>query len=418
MPPMTTTTDAYTPLDLWTLSDRILDPPDEEWVQRAQLVALELARDVVERDRRGDPPLAEAELLRRADLLRLLVPEELGGHGQPFRTGLEVLRQIARVDSSVAHFLGYHYLFQNRMGSDLDVRDRYDALRRRSAENGWIIGSTGNVLDPDLVLEPAANGYRLNGTKTFATAARVADRILGFVIDPRQGERLMIEIDPGRGGLRFLDDWDILGQRLSASNGLVLENYEVSPDEILGSLGRDDDPDKPAWRTVSVLSFQLTFVWLYLGIAEGALLAARDYTRTSARAWIHSAVDSATEDPYVIQTYGELVSQVHALAALADRAARALDWALSRGEDLTIRERAEAANLGAAAKVIATRTVLDATSRVFETTGTRSTKRAVGLDLFWRNARTHTLHSPVAYKAAEVGGLFLNDTLASPSEYR
>ena len=33
---MTTTTDAYTPLDLWTLSDRIVDPPDEEWVQKAQ----------------------------------------------------------------------------------------------------------------------------------------------------------------------------------------------------------------------------------------------------------------------------------------------------------------------------------------------------------------------------------------------
>jgi alkylation response protein AidB-like acyl-CoA dehydrogenase len=406
-----------TALDLWTLSDRVQGaPPEAEWVRRAQLVATQLAGDVVERDLAGAAPFAEADLLRRADLLRLLVPEDLGGHGQPFRTGLEVVRQIARVDSSVAHFLAYHYLFQTRMDSDVDVP--YDGLKERSAEKGWIIGSTGNVLDPDLVLEPMAGGYRLNGAKTFATAARVADRILGFVIDPATGERVVVEIDPARGGVRFLDDWDILGQRLSASNGLVLDNYELTSEEVLASLGRDDDPAKSPRRTLSVLSFQLAFVWLYLGIAEGALLAARDYTRTRARAWIHAAVDTPTEDPYVISTYGDLVSQVLALSALSERAERAADWALRRGEELTARERAEAANLGAAAKVIATRTVLDVTSRVFETTGTRSTKRDVGLDLFWRNARTHTLHSPVAYKLEEVGRMFLNDTLATPSEYR
>jgi alkylation response protein AidB-like acyl-CoA dehydrogenase len=93
-------------------------------------------------------------------------------------------------------------------------------------------------------------------------------------------------------------------------------------------------------------------------------------------------------------------------------------WAHDRGADLTARERAEAATLGAAAKVVATQTVLDVTSRVFEVTGARATKRDVGLDRFWRNARTDTVHSPVAYKAEEVGDFFLNDTIATPSDYR
>jgi hypothetical protein len=61
---------------------------------------------------------------------------------------------------------------------------------------------------------------------------------------------------------------------------------------------------------------------------------------------------------------------------------------------------------------------LDTTSRVFETTRARSAKRSTGLDRFWRNARTETLHSPVAYKLEEVGRFFLNGTIATPSDYR
>jgi alkylation response protein AidB-like acyl-CoA dehydrogenase len=136
------------------------------------------------------------------------------------------------------------------------------------------------------------------------------------------------------------------------------------------------------------------------------------------RPWIHAGVASATEDPHILHTYGELVARVQALGALVERAEQAVAWAHDRGADLTARERAEAATLGAAAKVVATQTVLDVTSRVFEVTGARATKRDVGLDRFWRNARTDTVHSPVAYKAEEVGDFFLNDTIATPSDYR
>jgi alkylation response protein AidB-like acyl-CoA dehydrogenase len=159
-------------------------------------------------------------------------------------------------------------------------------------------------------------------------------------------------------------------------------------------------------------------IHLLLGTAEGALLAARDYTRTRTRTWIHSNVDSALEDPHILDTYGELVSRVQALGALAERAEQAAAWALERGTELTAQERANAATLGASAKVVATQVALDTTSRVFVTAGARSAKRSVGLDRFWRNARTETLHSPVAYKLEEVGRFFLNGTIATPSDYR
>jgi alkylation response protein AidB-like acyl-CoA dehydrogenase len=402
-------------LDTWSLTDRVADPPPSRWLEVARDVAAALAADVIERDQRGAPPFAEVQLLRDAGLLPLLVPAELGGHGEPYRTGLEVVRILARVDASIAHLLAYHWAFQTRLNAEPTpgLRD----FQRRSAEQHWVVGSTGTPLDQELEVEMVPGGLRLTGSKNFATAARVAERIVGFPLHPQTGERLLVEIDTARPGITFREDWDTLGQRLTASNGLRLEGYLVRDDEIIGNLGPDDGPRAPA-ETISILSFQLIFVYLYLGLSEGALLKAREYTTTRTRPWIHAAVDDATDDPHILATYGELVAKTHALAALADRAERAVAWAHQRRSELTEVERAESANIGAAAKLVATQTVLEVTSRVFETAGARATQRSVGLDLYWRNARTHTLHSPVVYKAEEVGRLFLRGELPSPSDYR
>jgi alkylation response protein AidB-like acyl-CoA dehydrogenase len=394
------------------------EPDDDDWVVIAHDVARRLAGDAVAKEQVGGPPIEQAASLREAGLLPLLAAEEIGGHGRPYAVAMAVVRQLARVDSGVARLLAYHYGFSNRQASDLLSADRYRDFERRAVEHRWHVASTGTPLGDELVMTGSASrGYRLNGTKRFATGARVADRIIGFVTDPEGGERLLVELDPGRPEVRFLDDWDVIGERLSASNGLVITDYALTADEIVGSLGRDDVPRDPH-RTLAILSFQLIFVHLLLGTAEGALITAREYTRTATRPWIHAAVDDATEDPHILATYGELVSGVQALAALAERAERAAAWALARGPSLTARERAQAATVGAAAKVMATDVSLDVTSRVFETTGARSAKRDVGLDRFWRNARTETLHSPVAYKREEVGRSFLNDTIATPSDYR
>ncbi len=50
-------------------------------------------------------------------------------------------------------------------------------------------------------------------------------------------------------------------------------------------------------------------------------------------------------------------------------------------------------------------------------TGARSTATAEGLDRFWRNVRTHTLHDPVAYKRREVGRWVLEGELPEPTWY-
>lgn len=71
----------------------------------------------------------------------------------------------------------------------------------------------------------------------------------------------------------------------------------------------------------------------------------------------------------------------------------------------------------ASAKVVSSRLATEIASGVFEFTGARSTSNSVGLDRFWRNARTVTLHDPVSHKASEVGEHFLTGAHPMPSGY-
>jgi alkylation response protein AidB-like acyl-CoA dehydrogenase len=146
----------------------------------------------------------------------------------------------------------------------------------------------------------------------------------------------------------------------------------------------------------------------YLGIAQGSLDFASKYTNTSTRAWPYGGDNksSPTEEFYILERYGNFFAHLRAAETLADKAGVEIAKVYEKhGERRSIseRERGEAAEWVASAKIVTTDTSLRVTAGVFEVTGSRATGRKVGLDRFWRDVRTHTLHDPVAYKNREVG---------------
>ncbi|HEY9635070.1 MAG TPA: acyl-CoA dehydrogenase family protein [Coleofasciculaceae cyanobacterium] len=162
---------------------------------------------------------------------------------------------------------------------------------------------------------------------------------------------------------------------------------------------------------------QITFANIYLGIAQGALEAAKDYTKTQTRPWLTSGVDSATQDPYILHHYGEMWVNLHSATVLTDKAGEVLDAAWEKQQQLTAQERGECAIAIATAKVAATKVGLDITSRIFEVMGTRATASKYGFDRYWRNLRTFTLHDPVDYKIRTLGNWALNEQLPEPDFY-
>lgn len=306
-----------------------------DWIDRAREVAKALAKDAVERDRSGAEPFAEAQLLREAKLPALLLPARLGGAGQTWTTALGVVRAIATADGSIAQLLGYHYVnLANLWLSGNDAALEF--FGRESAKNQWLWGDAVNPVEPELTLVPDSTGYRLSGTKTFATGASVGDVIVATAEVSTTGQALLVAVFRGQDGITFGGDWDNLGQRLSASGSVTFTDVRIEPRQVIGSLA----PEKVTARASLITpAIQAVFGHFYLGIAEGALDTAREYTRTTSRAWVLSEVTTAQEDPYVLATYGDLAARVTAAGALADRVAEQLTAADARGPALTWAER-------------------------------------------------------------------------------
>jgi alkylation response protein AidB-like acyl-CoA dehydrogenase len=378
----------------------------ENWQKAADRLARTLREDAAERDRAGAEPVAEVGLLRGSGLLTLLVPAERGGHGAGWLAANTATRLVAAADASIGHLLGYHYL-QLWRTELFDRPDLVDRLQRETVSGRWFWAGVSNPLDAALRLTAVPGGFQVDGRKTFATGASVADRLVVSATRADTGEKLTFTVDARAAGMHPQGDWDNFGQRLTASGGIVFDGVRVAGEDVLGVQPDDESAPGAVRLSLAALGFQLMLSQIYVGIAEGALTEAAGYTRTRTRPWALSDVDTAVRDPYIVAGYGELVAQTRAAAALTDAAAAGLGAAFDRGPDLTAAERGEAAVAISAAKVVATRVVTEVSTKLFEFTGARATATGPGLDRFWRNARTLTLHDPVAYKAREVGAHFL-----------
>lgn len=383
------------------------------WTTTAEAVAEALAVDVLERDRANQDPSTELDLLREHGLVNLLDPAELGGGGAHWETAFRVIRILARTDASIAQVLAYHYINSANIalaGAPEQQAEWYS----KTIAGRWIWGDSVNPTDPDLLLTPEGEGFRLNGLKRFSTGASAGDIVLAAGLvqgGDRDGQVLFVVLDHDREGIAYLGDWDHLGQRLSASGSVRFENVAVAEADILGPL--TDEP----FATLVTPGIQLAFGNLYLGIAEGALARGLQIVRERKNSWFLSRADLYRDDPFVQRTVGELASQVAAVEALADKVNRQFDAVVGLGGDLTAEDRGELAIAIARLKVVSSDLGTDLTSRIFEVTGSSSTKSSVGLDLFWRNVRTHSLHDPVDFKKLEVGAWELNGELQPISLY-
>lgn len=212
-------------------------PEQRQWFAVAEQVAQKLAQDVTERDAANQPPFAEVELLRGSGLLPLTIPAKYGGAGIGWRTALEIVQRIARVDNSIGQLLGYHYIFQAFPYIDLPP-ERASALAAASAKGQWLYSSTGTPQGPQAAARRVDGGFIINGKKPFSTGSRVADRIYGRAIDER-GSRLALLIDTAWEGIVRHDDWDVLGSRLTATNTIEFRNVFVPDEHILAKSRRE-----------------------------------------------------------------------------------------------------------------------------------------------------------------------------------
>lgn len=379
----------------------------------AHEVARELEKTAVERDKIGGTPLRERKLLRDSKLLNLIIPVEYGGWGANWSVTLRAVRTIARADGSLGHVFGFQHLLLATLRL-FGEKAQYSKLFADTVARDWFWGNALNPLDRRTqILEVTPGRYRVDGVKSYTSGALDADRLVISASPPGEARLVVAAIPADRKGIVLNRDWDAIGQRQTDSGSAEFCEVEVLEEEILKNPG----PLGSVFASLRPCIAQLVLVNVYVGIAEGALEAARRFTKREARAWVSSGVKSQAEDPYVLRRFGELHVELEAARLLANHAAEVLDRAYQLGDDLTWDQRGKAAVAIAAAKAKATQSGLDTASRIFETMGARSTAQKHGFDRFWRNLRTHTLHDPVDYKLREIGAYALNGEYPTPSFY-
>jgi alkylation response protein AidB-like acyl-CoA dehydrogenase len=382
-------------------------------LQIARSLAAQFAETAAERDARGGTPKAERDAIRQSGLLTLSIPRQYGGQGASWSETLEVVREFARVDSSVAHVFGFQHLMLATVRL-FSRPEQWEPWFEQTARKNWFWGNALNPLDTRTVARRFDGWREFSGKKSFCSGASDSEMLIASAVDEHAGGKLLIAAIPtARTGITLHGDWDNMGQRQTDSGSATFERVRVEESELL----LDPGPLSTPFACLRPLIAQLIFAQMFLGIAEGALEEARQYTLKESRPWFKSLAQQASEDPYILRHYGEFWVGLEGVRVLVERASAQLDVAWQQEHKLDAETRGQLALAIATAKVAASRTGLDICNRLFEVTGARATHASLRLDRYWRNLRTQTLHDPLDYKILELGEWALNRNLPDPTFY-
>ena len=225
-----------------------------------QLALRELARSVAIRvvepsaaqgDQTGEPPLAAAQAMAQADLLRVTIGEEWGGFGYGDVEATIVLEEIARADVSTAIWCQLTFNGPPRGIEHLGP----PAMKERwlpAVASGEALLSIG-ITEPDAgsavqdmrtSLTDTGNGtYLLNGYKNYSTLGHAAQGILVWCRWPGgSGARgigaVLIEMD--RPGVTLTGVHHSMGVHAATEAEIAFEDVQIGADDVLIA-GQPDD---------------------------------------------------------------------------------------------------------------------------------------------------------------------------------
>ncbi|WFF82424.1 SfnB family sulfur acquisition oxidoreductase [Delftia tsuruhatensis] len=380
---------------------------EAEALEAARSFAALIAPGALARDRDRLLPWQEVEQFSRSGLWGITIPREYGGAGVSTATLTRAIALIAAADGNFGHIPQNHYYSLEVLrvgGSPAQKAFFYDRVLRGERLGNALAEIGHRDFQRRTRLLRDSGGWFVQGRKFYCTGALFAHWIPTLVSAqeeaPGQGERMYLVFIPrDAAGVTVTDDWDGFGQRVTGSGSVQFDRVRVEPEWVVPFTSSFERP-----TTIGPFA-QIIHAALDAGIGHGALQAALPFIREHARPWVDAGVASATQDPLLLQQLGNVHVRLRAADALVARAALAVDAAQRAPTDDSV---AAASVAVAQAKALSTNASLLAGSKLFELAGTASTLAGQGLDRFWRNARTHTLHDPVRWKYHAVGNYVLN----------
>jgi len=378
---------------------------DQEALDAAHRLAALFAPGASERDRERRLPWAELDLWSESGLGGITVPRAHGGADVSFATLAEVFVILSAADPSLGQIPQNHFglLGVLREIGTQAQKERFYA----EVLSGHRLGNAGperrskTILQGQTRLAQTPQGLRLTGERFYSTGALFAHRVPTRALDDA-GRAVQAWVPRDAPGLTVVDDWSSFGQRTTASGTVRFDDVAIDANDVL-----------PIWQLADRPglfgpSSQIMQAAIDQGIAQAALADALVFVRERARPWIDSGLERASDDPYIIQDVGRLQVDLHAAHEVLLEAGHLLDGIRAAGT-VTADASARASVAVAEAKILTTQIALDASEKLLELAGSSATREAHNLGRHWRNARTHTLHDPVRWKAHLIGNHLLND---------
>lgn len=380
----------------------------DEIHERAADFAAKIQPGAGERELRRELPYDAFGFFKESGLGAIRLPVERGGAGASIADVVGVVSEIASADPNVAQALRAHFNFVELQITNPGgvVPERYVTAIQRGEIFGGAHTEIGTKRPGDIntKLKRQGDAFVLSGRKYYTTGVAFSDWVSVSALDG-EGETTWVLVPTNRSGVTIRDDWNGMGQRLTASGTTEFENVTVQDDEITGRA-----ESTFAGRHCSTFR-QLFLAACTAGIVRNVLNDAVVYVTTKARPITHSHSDTARGDLFVQEAVGELASTAFAIDAMMIGAAKTVDVAHRavieadpRADALLNRSSVSVAQ----AQVASANLALQAATRIYDTGGASATSRSLNFDRHWRNIRTLLSHNPVAYKKKVIGDYVLN----------
>ena len=217
-------------------------------------------------------------------LMGVLVPAEYGGSGFGYNEYIMVIREISKVCGSIGLSVAAHNsLCTNhilKFGNEDQKKKWLPKLATSEWIGAWGLTEPGTGSDAGrmkCVAKQDGDHWVINGSKNFITHGKSGDCIVvivrtGELLDSRGMTAFVVE--RGTEGFKAGKKEDKLGMRASETAEVIFENCRVHKDNMLGAEGEG------FIQAMKILDGgRISIGALALGIAEGALSAALNYSK-------------------------------------------------------------------------------------------------------------------------------------------
>jgi alkylation response protein AidB-like acyl-CoA dehydrogenase len=260
--------------------------PDHELIRQTarDFAQSEIAPVAAHFDETGEFPVDTIRKMGELGMMGLEVPEEYGGAGLDTLAYVLALEEISKADAahgtimSVNNSLVCHAIL--RFGTEEQKRKYLVPVASGKSIGAYSLTEPMSGSDAGTMrsrAERVADGYRIQGRKSWVTSAPVADIILLFTMtqpEKRHQGITAFVIETRRSGFSLGKSEPKLGIRASATSEILFEGYECPAEDRLGEEGEGFK------IAMSVLDAgRIGIAAQALGIAGAAYAAALEYAR-------------------------------------------------------------------------------------------------------------------------------------------